>query len=130
MDKLKSQDMEMHLKIIGWLHIVNSAFVLVFGAFVFILLSGIGIASGDSDAVAILTIIGTSFGVFLLLLALPGLLAGYGLLTHRSWARILAIVIGVLALLNIPIGTLIGIYTLWVLFQDDADQYFANLKPA
>jgi hypothetical protein len=41
--------------------------------------------------------------------------AGYGLLTRRSWARVFAIVLAVLALFKIPFGTALGIYTLWVL---------------
>ena len=45
------------------------------------------------------------------LLGLPGLLAGYGLLTRKPWARILAIVVGILSLLNFPVGTAIGLYT-------------------
>jgi len=124
------QDMQFHLKVVGWLHIVNSAIVLVVGIFVFVLLSGIGLASGDSTAVGILSIVGISVGVLLLCLALPGFLAGYGLLTGRSWSRILAIVVAVLGLFNIPIGTLIGIYTLWVLLQPDSDELIARPKPA
>ncbi len=40
---------------------------------------------------------------------------GYGLSTRSSWARILAIVAGVLALFHPISGTALGIYTLWVL---------------
>jgi hypothetical protein len=43
---------------------------------------------------------------------------------RKSWGRVLAIVVGVLNLINFPIGTLIGIYTLWVLFQNTAADYF------
>jgi hypothetical protein len=52
------------------------------------------------------------------LLGLPGLLAGYGLLTRKPWARILAIVVGILSLLNFPIGTAIGLYTQWALSDE------------
>jgi hypothetical protein len=31
-------------------------------------------------------------------------------------------------LVNVPIGTLIGLYTLWVLMQDAATEYFAPRK--
>jgi len=64
-------------------------------------------------------------GLLLSALALPGLVAGYGLLTHKPWARVLAIVIGILSLLNFPIGTAIGLYALWVLFPGQARTYFA-----
>jgi hypothetical protein len=43
------------------------------------------------------------------------MLTGYGLLTRRPWARPLAIVAGILALVKLPFGTALGIYTLWVL---------------
>ena len=49
---------------------------------------------------------------------------GFGLLAHKAWARYLAIVVAVLGLINFPIGTLIGLYTLWVLFQERAADYF------
>lgn len=48
-------------------------------------------------------------------MAVLALVAGYGLLTRRPWGRVLGIVIGVLALLKFPIGTALGVYTLWVL---------------
>jgi hypothetical protein len=49
------------------------------------------------------------------LMAVLALIAGYGLLTRRPWGRVLGIVVGILALLKFPIGTALGIYTLWVL---------------
>jgi hypothetical protein len=43
------------------------------------------------------------------------LVAGYGLLNRRPWGRIVAIIAAILALIKFPIGTALGIYTLWVL---------------
>jgi hypothetical protein len=60
----------------------------------------------------------------MVVLALPGLLAGYGLLRHRPWARLLAIIIAVLGLVNFPFGTVIGVYALFVLSQGSAIDYF------
>ena len=40
---------------------------------------------------------------------------GYGLLGRRRWGRILGIVSAILAVLKFPLGTALGIYTLWVL---------------
>jgi hypothetical protein len=42
-------------------------------------------------------------------------LVGFALLTRKPWGRVLAIVLGALALFKFPIGTALGIYTLWVL---------------
>ncbi len=42
-------------------------------------------------------------------------LVGFGLLRRQSWGRMLGIVVAILALLKFPVGTALGIYTLWVL---------------
>jgi hypothetical protein len=84
--------------------------------------------SGDPIALSILGIVGTVGLLFFALLALPGMLAGFGLLKRYSWARYLALVVGVLGLFNFPLGTAIGIYTFWVLLQDDSSVYFNTAK--
>ena len=43
------------------------------------------------------------------------LLVGFSLMTRKPWGRILAIVVAILALFRFPVGTALGIYTLWVL---------------
>jgi hypothetical protein len=48
-------------------------------------------------------------------MGLAGVLVGYGLLARQGWGRVLALVFGVIALIKIPFGTALGIYTLWVL---------------
>ena len=54
------------------------------------------------------------------------LLTGYALLTRQPWGRILAIVFGILALIHFPLGTALGIYTLWVLApRASGDEYAA-----
>ncbi|HEY2039072.1 MAG TPA: hypothetical protein VGG95_05370 [Edaphobacter sp.] len=49
------------------------------------------------------------------LMAVLAFVAGFSLLNRKSWGRVLAIVLAVLALLKFPFGTALGIYTLWVL---------------
>jgi hypothetical protein len=126
MNQIDERQIGQHVMIVGWLHIVGSALFLGIAALVFFLLTGIGVASGDAQAVTVLGIVGTSVAAFLSLLALPGIAAGIGLVMHKSWGRVLGIVVGILNLINFPIGTLIGAYTLWVLFQDSATDYFAT----
>jgi len=53
-----------------------------------------------------------------------GLVGGIGLFTYQSWARYLVIVVSALGCLNIPIGTLKGVYALWVLLQDETVKLF------
>ena len=100
--------------------------MLLLGYFVFALLVGIGAATGDAEATTVLGIVGTTVGALLMVLGIPGIVAGYGLLRRRSWGRILAMVVGFLGLVNFPLGTAIGIYTFWVLLQDSVADYFSS----
>lgn len=58
------------------------------------------------------------------LLSLLGLIGGIGLLIYKPWARIVVIVVAALGCLNIPIGTFVGVYSIWVLMQDDTIKLF------
>ena len=130
MNEMNQRDLQQHVTILGWLYIVSHALFLAVGGFVFLLLTGIGVATGEAEALTVLGVVGTSVGLLLAALAVPGLLAGYGLLARKTWARILAIVVGILGLVNFPIGTAIGLYTFWVLTQPSAMDYFAAPAPA
>lgn len=112
--------MKKHIELVGILHLVYSGLALVLGLFCFMLLSGIGIVSHDAIALGVLGTIGMIICIIITALAIPGIIAGIGLLKMKSWARILAIVVGCLDLLHIPFGTALGIYTLWVLLNDES----------
>lgn len=58
------------------------------------------------------------------------LMAGWGLLQREPWARILAIVLAFISLLNVPLGTALGIYTLWVLLPDRSAREYEALARA
>jgi hypothetical protein len=125
MNQSSEGQMQQHATVLGWLHIFGNAIMFLLGCFVFALLWGIGVATGDSEATRILGIVGTSVGALLVVLGIPGIVAGYGLLRRKAWGRILAMVVGFLGLVNFPIGTAIGIYTFWVLLQGEAADYFS-----
>ncbi len=67
--------------------------------------------------------------VFLILVSLPAIIGGIGLLQHREWARILMIIVSALNLTNMPFGTALGIYGLWVLVQERTVALFER-RPA
>jgi hypothetical protein len=54
-------------------------------------------------------------------------LVGCALLTRQSWARVLAIIFGIIALIHFPLGTALGIYTLWVLVPRASGEEYAAL---
>ncbi len=59
--------------------------------------------------------------------AILELVAAWGLFERRPWARVLALVLGFLALIRFPFGTALGIYTLWVLLPSPAAQEYERL---
>jgi hypothetical protein len=124
MDLSDRNQLQQHVNILGWLFIAEHVILLLVAAFVFVLLVGIGAVSRDPDAFTVLGIVGTLVGLFLAALSLPGILAGVGLLRRRAWGRYLALVVGILGLINFPIGTLVGAYAAWVLLQSSATEYF------
>ena len=130
MNQLKQNDMQQHVTILGWLYIIGHVFFIVIGGCVFVLMMSIGFFVHDPEAQPILSIVGTWTALFLTVLALPGLIAGIGLLKRQMWGRVLAIIVAFFALLNFPIGTAIGIYALFVLLQNAAGDYFAPQQPA
>ena len=130
MNPMNQRDLQQHIAILGWLYVVGHAIFLAIGAFVFLLLIGLAPVTGEPEPMWVLTLVGTTVGLLMAALGLPGLLAGWGLLTRKPWARVLTIVVGILGLINFPVGTAIGIYTLWVLTQPAATEYFAAPAPA
>ncbi len=130
MNQLDERDLDTHVKIVGWLYIVSSAVCLVLAVLAFVFFAGIGLFTGDAQALGILSVIGVVGGLLFTVLGVPGIIAGAGLLGRKSWARILTIVLSILNLVNVPVGTLIGIYALWVLMQESATPYFAMQSPA
>jgi hypothetical protein len=124
MNQLSYQDLRVHVPVVGWLLIVSNAVFLLIGLCVATLLYTIGFSVNDREAPTILLIVGTALAGFFGLLSVPGLAAGFGLLARQGWARVLAIVVAFLGLLNFPIGTLVGVYAIWALLQDSANAYF------
>lgn len=123
--------MRTHVKVLGVLYLALSGCFLVMAVFLLLVMGGtagiVGAAADAQDAaiaIPILGITGVALGGMLALFALPGLIAGYGLTQFKPWARILTIVLSALNLINIPFGTALGIYGLWVLLNKDTERLF------
>jgi hypothetical protein len=120
--------LELHLHIVGILWIalgalfaVPAAALLFFGAGIRIILHRQAVLPG------LLPLLVTVAAGTLLILAAGGIGVGVGLMQRRPWARVAAIVLGVLALFHPPFGTALGIYTLWVLLADESGSEYNYL---
>jgi zinc-ribbon domain len=116
-----------HVKIVAIMWLILSGFRLL-GAIVMMGLGrgGIYIPGMPFFVHRILSGIGFMF----LIGAVLGLIAGWGLLQREVWARMLAIIIGILNLFDAPFGTAIGIYTLWVLLPTESEREYRQLTRA
>ena len=126
---MSPQDTETHVKIVAWLHIILSALGLLVTALVILVFVGIGLvlaATDGTSAMGIWAAIGTFIGVFLFLVSVPGLIGGIGLLQRQNWARILVLILSVLQLFNVPFGTAVGVYSLWVLTRAETLAHFGE----
>jgi hypothetical protein len=66
------------------------------------------------------------FVALLLLVGLLPLLVGYALRKRRRWARPLGMSLAVLSLINIPVGTALGIYTTKFLRSDGGVKFYGG----
>lgn len=71
-----------------------------------------------------------SVGVALIIGAVLGIITAWGLLTRQPWARMLAIVFGCFSLLDLPFGTALGVYTLWVLLPASSEEEYRQMARA
>jgi len=69
-------------------------------------------------------------GILVLAKAACGFIAGWGLIRREPWARVVALVLGFIALFNVPFGTAVGVYTLWALLPAQSQQEYDALVVA
>jgi hypothetical protein len=124
--------MQTHVKVLAVLFIVFSALGVLAALGILAVFGGAAglvgaTAEGEEAAIAlpILGLTGTFVTIVLLALSLPGLIAGFGLLSYKTWARILGIVLCAINLVNVPFGTIFGAYGLWVLLSKDTERLFS-----
>jgi len=69
-----------------------------------------------------------SVGIVLGLFGVAHLVLAWGLFERQPWARMLGVIVGFLALLRVPLGTALGIYTLWVLLPESSAREYDELS--
>ena len=119
--------MKNHITIASILLIAHGAFVIVPALLFFGVFGAMQEYMQGVPAFALQ--IGTAFVAIFALFGVISIVAGIGLLSRKSWARTLGIVAAVLTLFNFPIGTLIGGYALWVLFNEETRREFGAAAP-
>ncbi|OGO31087.1 MAG: hypothetical protein A2Z16_15505 [Chloroflexi bacterium RBG_16_54_18] len=117
-----------HIKIIAWLYIILGVLGILGALIAFAIIAGGGVISGDETAIRITAIVAFVIGGIVVLVSVPGIITGLGLLNFKPWARILAIILALLNLPGFPIGTALGIYTLWAMLDSESSQLFNTIE--
>jgi len=125
--------MSLHIDVLGRLHAMWGAFGLLTGSSLFTpalgpnaALDALGLAGpAGQTAVGIFVV----FGGVLFLGGLAALIVGLALSRRAPAARMGALVLAVPHLVLAPFGTALGVYTFWVLLNDDARRAFGRAVP-
>jgi hypothetical protein len=121
--------LQKHLSILGTLWMIVGIIFLLPAVGLFFASSAAHFVIHDNMVAQTLgPVLFTVLGGTFLMVAVGGILVGLGLRDRKSWARVTAIVLGVFALFHPPVGTALGIYTLWVLMSDEGGAEYRRLS--
>lgn len=122
---VKESKMKKHVTVVGAIHIGFGIIGLLIALGLFFVFNfAKGMVGNEDVPTMVLGFLAVSIPLLVGFMSTLGLIGGIGLLSYQSWARYLVIVVAALGCLNIPIGTLKGVYSLWVLLQDDTIKLF------
>jgi len=115
---------EQHNKFIGIAFLVHGIVYLLASIAIiaiFILVFALSSRAPEDDGPNQIVFVFFAIAVFvqLFIFVAPSFVAAYGLLNRKSWARIAAIIAGVVSAMNVPIGTAACIYALWFFFGEN-----------
>ncbi|MBV6647168.1 MAG: hypothetical protein KI790_17045 [Cyclobacteriaceae bacterium] len=65
------------------------------------------------------TIIRFVFLFLTLIVAIPSIVGGVALLNKKKWGLVLLMISGCVAIFSVPIGTVLGGYTIWVFIENN-----------
>jgi zinc-ribbon domain len=120
---------EAHIRMLGILWLALSAFDLVGGAVLIILSRTLFVDLASQGGPQFLVPLLHAIGLFSIAKGAGGFFAGWGLLNRQPWARMAAIILGVVSLFfHIPFGTALGVYTLWVLLPAHSEEEYERYQ--
>ena len=114
--------METHVKTIAILNILTGGLGVLAVVILLVFWGPSVLVSDNMPLSGILTLL---WVIAELLLAGPCVVIGLGLLRFRPWARTAGTVLSIFNLVNLPLGTVAGVYGLWVLMSQETDPLFS-----
>jgi hypothetical protein len=122
---MEESTMKKHVTLVAALQIGFSTIGLIGAIVIFFVFNFAGsFVENDETATMVLNFLGTALPLAVGCVSVTGLIGGIGLLSYQEWSRILVMVIAAVGCLNVPFGTLKGVYSIWVLMQDESIKLF------
>jgi|WetSurMetagenome_2_1015567.scaffolds.fasta_scaffold1082900_1 hypothetical protein len=129
--------MEKHISLVGILNIVYHGLGIIGSCVLFAIATGFryffeilsrydhhGIDEVPPEILDIVPIILTGIGIFVLVCSVIGIIGAVGVIKKKEWGRITLLVVSFFNLLHIPLGTILGVYSIWVLLNDETIRLF------
>jgi hypothetical protein len=122
-----SLEPDVHIKVVGILNIVLGILGTLTGTGVVVLFGLLNVRVQHAGGGITWSVLALLPLLLILAVVILRIVSAVRLMKGASWARIVIIIFAILGLLNFPIGTALGIYTLWVLlFRENAGLYFIS----
>jgi hypothetical protein len=126
--QLRFGRVQRHLQLLAIFWFALSAFNAILGVVLYILANTLLAPGGAAGAPVFLRPLLSVVAIIVLGGAALGFSAGWGLMHREPWARVLTLVLAFLVLfINIPVGTAVGVYTMWVLLPAESEQEYGSL---
>jgi hypothetical protein len=124
--------MASHVDFVGLLFIVWGALTaligfstLALGIGAFSLMTSPGRSAGGGQfALGLTAAAFTTLALIAIFWGVAHITVGVPVRRHKSWARLLALMLGSVDLMLLPYGTALGIYALWVLLTEEGKRAF------
>jgi len=120
-----------HQKILGALLVAYGALNFTGGIALLASINIVNIFVDEMEVIQVVTIFSRLIGGVLLATAIPAIIAGIGCIQEKEWSKILSLIVGIIYLLFFPIGTIIGLYAIWLnaqtVIKDKEPRYATDL---
>jgi len=129
--------MEKHITLVGILNIVYESLGIIGSFVLFAIAIGFryffefisrfdhhGMDEVPPELMDIIPFILTVIGIFILVFSIIGIIGAVGVIKRKEWGRITLLVISFFNLIHIPLGTILSVYNIWVLLNDESIRLF------
>jgi hypothetical protein len=129
--------MEKHITLVGILNIVYDSLAVIGSFVLFAIAIGFryffelisryshhGMDEVPPEVMDIVPFILTVIGIIILVFAIIGIIGAVGVIKRKEWGRITMLVLSFFNLIHIPLGTILGVYSIWVLLNDETIRLF------